>query len=141
MDKLNISRILVGGLVAGLIINVGEMILNIVILDGQWEAAMAAIGVPMADSVGMMIWFFASGFILGIAGVSLYAAFKPTCGGGPKTAICAGLTIWFLTYFMGFAGMFFAGVFPMSLFWWSEIWGVVEITLGVLAGAAIYKDS
>ncbi len=40
-----------------------------------------------------------------------------------------------------FGGMFFAGVFPMSLFWWSEIWGVVEITLAVLAGAAIYKDN
>ena len=140
MDKLNLPRILIGGLVAGLIINIGESILNIGILAGDWEAAYAVLGMPMTESVGMMIWYFASGFILGIIGLVLYAVYRRTCGAGPKTAVWAGLTVWFLTYFMGFSAVFFSGLFPMNLFWWTELWGIVEISLAVLAGAALYKD-
>ena len=139
MDNINFGRIISGGLVAGLIIIAGESLLNIVILEGEWEAAYAALGLPMNESTGMIVWYFLTGFILGIASIGLYSVYRETCGAGPKSAICAGLTVWFLTYFMGYSGMFFSGLFPMHLFWWGELWGVVEITLASLAGAAMYR--
>ncbi len=140
MDKINFMRVVMGGLIAGLIINFGESLLNIFILEGEWEAAYERLGMPMTESTGMMIWYFASGFILGISGVAIYAAFRPRCGAGPRTALWAGFTIWFLTYFMGFSAMFFSGLFEMHLFWWTEIWGIVEIMLAVFAGAWFYKE-
>lgn len=89
----------------------------------------------MAESAGMMIWYFTSGFILGISGVALYAAFRPRCGAGPRTALWAGFTIWFLTYFMGFSALFFSGLFEMHLFWWMEIWGLGQVSIAFLCGA------
>jgi hypothetical protein len=39
---MNTKRILLGGLVAGMFINIGEAILNDGILDSEYEAMMAA---------------------------------------------------------------------------------------------------
>ena len=39
MGKINIARVIAGGLLAGLVINVSETILNTVVLGSQLEAA------------------------------------------------------------------------------------------------------
>lgn len=35
MDRINFRRVILGGLIAGLIINFGESLLNIFILEGE----------------------------------------------------------------------------------------------------------
>jgi hypothetical protein len=36
MSKINLARVLRGGLLAGLVINVGELILNSMVLASEW---------------------------------------------------------------------------------------------------------
>jgi hypothetical protein len=136
---INTSRVLIGGLVAGLVINVGEFLLNEPILGDQWRAAFESLGRP-AMGGGSIALYVVLGFLLGIAAVYLYAAIRPRFGAGPKTAICAGLLVWFFSYLYVNVGLLGMDLFPTNLIVTSVVWGLVEITLATVAGAALYRE-
>ena len=139
MGKINFGRVIAGGLLAGLIINVGEFVLNGLILDKDWEEAMRVLGKPPIGSSAIVI-FLALGFVLGILMVWLYAAIRPRCGAGPKTAICAGLITYALGYLYPGAGQLVIGLFPIKLQLIGLAWGLVEIVLAAVAGTWLYKE-
>ncbi len=139
MGNINLTRVLLGGLLAGVVFNVGEGILNELILTGDWEAAMQALQLPMVGGVIQGVLFLVLGFVLGIVAVCIYASIRPRFGAGVKTAVIAGLTVWVLIY-IGFGFPFLVGVFPMKLFWISAVWGLVEVPLATVAGAWVYKE-
>ncbi len=90
MSQINLGRVVIGGLLAGLIINVGEFILNGLLLEEQMNAAMAALNKPPINP-NMIMWFVLFGFGLGCMLVWTYAAIRPRFGAGVKTAICASI--------------------------------------------------
>jgi len=47
MGKINTGRLILGGIVAGILVNISETCLNAVVLKDQWAAAMKALGKPM----------------------------------------------------------------------------------------------
>ena len=49
MGKINFGRVLLGGLVAGLVINIGEYLLNGVVLAKQMEGTFRKMNVPAPD--------------------------------------------------------------------------------------------
>jgi hypothetical protein len=140
MGKVNVGRVILGGLLAGLIINIGEYLLNERVLGAEMEAALQNLGLapPGGSAIGV---FVLMGFILGIATVWLYAAIRPRYGAGPKTAITTGLTVWFLAYLWGSVGFVVMGMFPANLVLFALVWGLVEIVLASLAGAWVYKEA
>ncbi len=78
MRNVNWNRVLLGGLLAGVIINVFQFVTNGVVLASQWEAAMKALGRSMSGSA--LIAFTILGFASGITAVLLYATFRPRFG-------------------------------------------------------------
>ena len=85
MGKVNLSRVLLGGLLAGVIINFSEFILNEKVMKAKWEEAMKAMGKSMPQgSSAMMVWIV-WGFVVGIAAVWLYAAIRPRYGAGGRS--------------------------------------------------------
>src|SRR6202790_5828366 len=104
MSGINLGRVIGGGLLAGLIINISEFILNGVLLVQQMEAAMRSLNRPPVDNQ-MIVWFVVLGFALGIVTVWLYAAIRSRFGPGVRTAVCAALIIWFLAYVYSNASM------------------------------------
>ncbi len=139
MGKLNYGRVILGGLVAGLIINIGEFILNGVLLAKDYEEAMKALNKPpMGGSViGVMVVLC---FILGILLTWLYAAIRPRFGPGPKTAVCAGLILWTLSYAWPSLSGMAMDMLPARLFLIGMVWGVFEVPIASLAGAWLYKE-
>src|SRR6266853_3483105 len=112
MGKINMARVILGGLVAGLIINVVEGVTNGVILKAEWAEAARAIGraeVSVKQIVAFNVW----GFAAGILAIWLYAAIRPRFGPGPKTAMCAGLIIWLLAFAMANGMMAFLHIYPL----------------------------
>ena len=88
--KPNLQRLIIGGLIAGLLINAVEYLVNGVLLDPQWTAAFAALGkTPTGWAT-----YIPSNFVAGIIGIWVYARFRPNYGPGPKTALRSALTIW-----------------------------------------------
>src|SRR5436190_18956057 len=115
MDRINWSRILLGGLLAGLIINASEFVLNGMILQKDWAEAMKALNrsgdMTGAQIAGFNLW----GFGAGIVAVWLYAAIRPRYGAGPKTAAVAGLGVWLTAYLLANAGGIILDLFPARM--------------------------
>src|SRR5882724_7272885 len=98
MGKINWTRVILGGLVAGVIINVFEIALNGVVLAKDMEAAISALGRRMGGA--RLAMFIAWGFLVGIFAIWLYAGIRPRYGAGPKAALCAGSAVWSLGYLL-----------------------------------------
>jgi hypothetical protein len=139
MSAINMAKVIVGGLVAGLVINVSEFLLNAVVLAADMEAAMARLNLPPVGGQAVAV-FVLFGFIVGIGMIWLYAAIRPRYGPGPKTAMCAGATVWFFAYFYPSVGMTVIGIFDTRLMVIGLIWGLVELLVAALVGAYFYKE-
>ena len=137
---MNWRRIILGGLVAGLIINVSEGVLHEGVLKDTWSTAMQALGKPGEFSGGQIAMFNVMGFLTGIALVWLYAAIRPRCGAGPKTAMCAGATVWFLAYVLATIGQVAMDLWPLGALITALSWGLVEMIVAGLAGGWLYRE-
>ena len=138
MNKINWGRVLGGGLLAGVVLNVWDFVVNGVFLKNDWNTAMHALG--KGDMTGSEVaWFIVCDFIVGIFLVWLYAAIRPRYGMGPKTAATAAFGFWVVT--VGFqlaqSGM---GLFPTNLLVISTIASLVGFLLAAQAGAWQYKE-
>ncbi|MBI4544442.1 MAG: hypothetical protein HY703_04540 [Gemmatimonadetes bacterium] len=140
MGKINTGRVLLGGVVAGLIVNVGEFILNVPVAGEEFDAAMRELGKEPVAASAITI-FVILGFLLGIVGVWLYAAMRPRFGPGPRTAATAGLTLWALAYLFPTLGMMVMDLFPFDMMLLSLVWGLVETQIALQAGAWFYQEA
>jgi hypothetical protein len=139
MGKINLGRVILGGLLAGLIINISEYLLNEPILGEQWRAAMVTLNRPAISGQAIGVFVLMS-FVLGISAVWLYAAIRPRFGPGPKTAICAGLLVWFFAYLFPSIGNCVLQLFPGKLLAIAAMWGFFELPIATLAGAWLYRE-
>ena len=140
MNKINLGRVLLGGIVAGLIINLGEVVLNGIILAPHMEADMKRMGITPPGN-GFAVLAVGLTFIFGIVAILLYAMIRARLGPGPKTALLTALILWFCLYaYCGTINMLLINVSP-KLILMILAWGIVEYPLGILAGAALYKES
>ena len=139
MGGISLKHVLVGGLVAGLTINLGETILNAYLLGGAYAERMMAYGVP--ESPYAVPIFLVYGFLLGIVAVWLHAAVRPRLGAGPKTAALVGLAVWLL-YSGSFADFHLAvPLFPAHVPLTNLAWGSVEVPLATVLGAWVYREN
>ena len=144
MNKIQMGRVVVGGVLAGLIMNVSEFLLHGVVLAGDGQKLMDdwnQRGLSIQPDPMMLVWLVLITFALGFLAVWTYAAIRPRFGPGPKTAICAGLAVWAMSYL--YAGVYvYAGIviLPAKLAWFPVVWGLIEVPLATLAGAWLYKE-
>ncbi len=146
MGKINWGRVILGGLVAGLIMNISEYVLHAIVLaeDGrqlmqEWHR-LGLLASAEPDPT-MIVWLIALTFVLGILAVWTYAAIRPRYGAGPKTALCAGLAVWAMSYFYSVVSVFAAiPIFPARLIWLPLVWSLIEVPIATLAGAWLYKE-
>jgi len=88
------------------------------------------------------IYFNVLGLIGGIALIWVYAAIRPRFGAGVLTAIYAGVAVWFIgTLLPNLSFMWVAGLFSKHLTLYTTAGALVEVVLGAVVGAALYKES
>ncbi len=138
MGKINWGRVLGGGLLAGVVLNVWDFLINGMWLKNDWNAAMHALGKGDMD-MSMIKWFIVCDFVVGIWLVWLYAAIRPRYGMGPKTAAMGAFGFWIVTaaFQLTQSAM---GLFPMDLLVKGIIAGLVGFVLAAQAGAWQYKE-
>ncbi|HMF08164.1 MAG TPA: hypothetical protein VKJ00_03440 [Thermoanaerobaculia bacterium] len=140
MGRINVARWLLGGIVAGILVNISETVLNTVVLKSPWEAVMKSLGKPSVMTSSSMIVWICWGFAYGLLCVWLYAAIRPRFGAGPSTAVKAGLVAWMLSGLLSSVGMGNLGLMPSSLLVTTAAWTLVESIVVTLVGAAIYRE-
>ncbi len=87
-------RILLGGLVAGVLIDGVEGGLSGLIVGNRFQGELGALGVHPQLSAAAGLFFASWGFIVGLVTVWLYAAVRPRLGPGPRTALLVALAVW-----------------------------------------------
>ena len=139
VTRINIGRVVLGGLVAGLVINASEFVLNMFVVADDMNAAIQRLNLPPIGGTAI-VGFTVFGFVLGIALTWLYAAIRPRFGPGPRTAVVAGAAVYFFAYLYPSLGMQLIGMFPARLMEISLVWGFVEVLAAAVAGASLYQE-
>jgi hypothetical protein len=139
MSGIRTGRVVTGGLVTGLIINIGETILNVPLAGAQLEQALAARNLPPVGG-GSIAYFVAMTFVLGIVIIWTYAAVRPRLGPGPKTAVTVAVLAWFMTLAWSGGAQVAMGIMPIGLTAFGLAWGLGEVVIATLVGAKLYSD-
>src|SRR5215470_11834409 len=140
MAHTNRGRVILGGLLAGVVINVVEYVTNGIVLRQAWGQAMQTLGKPADLSASAIVIFNVWGFLLGIAAVWIYAAIRPRYGAGPRTAVRAGLATWAFAVFLANLANYPLGLLPARLLVITSIVALVEVVVATLVGAWLYKE-
>src|SRR3990172_1442628 len=95
MSQINTGRVVAGGLLAGLVMNIIDFVAHGVWLSQAWADAMKARGINMAAVQGTTAagWIIVD-FMAGLFLVWIYAGFRPRFGPGPQTALLASFAVW-----------------------------------------------
>ena len=139
---MNTKKVLLGGIVAGVVMNAIDFVTNTYILGERMKAATEAFKPGLSDQMmsgNTIVMYIIMDFILGIALVWTYAAIRPRFGPGIKTATYAALLFWIL------AGIFLSGYMHMGMMssglWWTFAFiGLVNFLLSAWAGAKFYTE-
>jgi hypothetical protein len=140
MHGIDLKRVALGGAVAGIVLDVGEYLLHVVLLDPSWDAARQARGIEgygpgdAAISAAMV-------FVLGLVLVWTYAGLRPRFGPGGKTALRAGFLVWVLAWLWPFMVNLVWDFLPTELLLLAMAWGFFEVMIAALVGARIYRES
>jgi hypothetical protein len=136
MAKTKWTWVIGGGLLAGVVINAGELVLHRVMLQERWTAAFAALG---KHPTGWTT-FIPANFLVGFFTVWLYARLRPRYGPGPRTALRAGLAMWIIFWVIPTLALVPLELFPNQLLYLIIAGGVINAHLAALLGAWLYKD-
>ena len=140
MGRINLRRVLLGGLGAGVVITVFEVVLNTIqLVSGAWAEALKRMGNPEEFSNTQIGQFTVLAFALGILMVWLYAAIRPRFGPGPATAGIAGVSLWIVSLIANIS-LGIMNAFPAEFLLVATIVRAFEYVAASMAGAALYKE-
>ena len=144
MSKINVGRLVLGGVVAGVLLFITDGILHGMILKSDWAATMAAVGRPIVEGADQgqkgMPAFVVYDLLKGLIAIWIYVAMRSRFGAGAKTAVMAGLTAWSLVNLTSFIGLMPMEFFSMKMVATWCAFTAVSTTIAAVAGAALYKE-
>jgi hypothetical protein len=141
MGKIEVRRVIMGGLIAGAVISVIDVALYGVILKAPMAVAMQRLPpMPKEWQAIEVPWFVLVDLLAGILLVWLYAAIRPRFGARRRTAVIAGLAGW------SFAGLLCNliqlpnGFMPYNLVIITTGVMLAQYVLAVVIGARFYTE-
>ena len=139
MGSINLSRVLIGGLVAGVVLNVIYFLGQFIGAE-QMARGLERFGVTEL-SMHQNVVFACLNFFGAIALVWLYASIRPRFGAGIKTAIIAAVIAWFFESFIAAVLFITYGFFPPVGMAVSSIMELIMIIVTAIVGAWLYQES
>jgi len=141
MGKINWARALIGGLVAGVVVNVLWYATWVLLARPMVSDALQAIGHPLQESAGMGFVMLVLGFLIGIVATWLYAAIRPRFGPGPGTATMAGVAAGLLLAVLPDIGWGSTlRMIPATVWVTDAIATLVIVVIATIVGAWLYKE-
>ena len=140
MARINWTRVILGGLLAGVVINIVEALVNGLLLADQWAAGMKALHQSPDLGIVPYTMFWLWGFLTGIFAMWLYATIRPRFGPGPRTAVIAAIATWVPGSLLASMAPMALHLFPRRLFAIGVAGALVETIAGTLLGAWLYKE-
>jgi len=140
VQRINWTRVILGGLLAGVVIDVSESLINGVLLAERWSVAMENLG--LSGDLGLLatVIFILWGFLIALFAMWLYVTIRPRFGPGPRTAVVAAVATWVPGSLLASMAPMAMHLFPRRLLVIGVAECLVELIVGVLAGAWLYKE-
>ena len=138
--KINWMRVILGGLLAGLIVNICEFVVNGLILGSYWADALKALNLPPTIGTIPTAAFWLWGFLIGLYSLWLYATIRPRFGPGPKTAMITGIAVWVPACLLAMIAPAALHLFRYRLIAIDVVLGLFEMVLATVIGAWLYKE-
>jgi hypothetical protein len=139
MGGINLVRVLIGGIVAGIVAFAGDFLVNQYLLAEDGEQMVQRLNLdPEKVAASSTTWIVVN-VLYGILLVFTYAAMRPRFGPGPWTAVIAGLTI-YLAITIVLLGFMSMGMFVQDAFMRSAGLQFVIALAASVSGAAVYKE-
>lgn len=140
MSRINVGRVVIGGLAAGVVANILDMVINGYLMVEEGEMMAQRLGLDPNALAGSMPYWIGIDLLYGLLIVFAYAAMRPRFGPGPKTAMIAGATL-FAAITIVLAGFMKMGVFTEAAFLKNTALSLVATLAASLAGAWLYKET
>jgi hypothetical protein len=139
---INTQKVLIGGIAAGVVMNIIDFISYKFILGARMMAESEAFKPGMSQAMmtsSAMVSNIVMDLVLGILLVWTYAAIRPRFGPGMKTATYVAVLFWIL------AGIFLSGYLHMGMMssglWWTFAFiGLVNFWVSAWVGARLYSE-
>ena len=139
---INTQKVVVGGIVGGIVFAALDFLVNGVLMADQNAAALNALNPALAENVqggSVVAAFVALDFLFAILLVWTYAAMRPRFGPGPKTAMVAAVQVWLVALFL-YAGMTFMGMWTWNYFFKGSVVFLAIMLIVSYVGAMLYKE-
>lgn len=142
--NINRQKVLIGGLAAGLVLNVIDFLSNAVILADQMRNDANAFKPGLGDQLSAMtggqiaVYVFFD-FVIGILLVWTYAAVRPRLGPGPRTAMYVALLFFVFGMIVSY-GYKQVGLMSPGLWWTYTLIWLVALSVATLVGALVYRE-
>jgi hypothetical protein len=137
MTRINVSRVVLGGVVAGLVMGIGEAVH--ILYTASWSRALTdlgAVGPTTVTATVVSVTILAAGMIM----MWVYALLREHYGAGPATAVRVGVAFAFFTHLLPAVALWHFGLLPAGVVALHAVWGFVAVPIGVVAGAALYQE-
>ena len=132
MGKMNWKRVIVCGLLAGVVWTVLSAI-STWFLGAAFNAAVGGNKV-FAPSAGLFAFLLTLNLLGGIWAMWRYAAIRPRYGPGAKTAVLVGFAWWFVSSLADWTWGSL-GFVPVTAFIWLSAVAILELILAAFVGA------
>lgn len=140
MGRINIGRLILAGLVAGLVSDALGYLVDGVLLSERWSDGMILLGRNQFSTM-QWVWFNLAGLLGGLVAIWIYVGIRPRFGAGPVTAVYAGFVVWLLVSAIpNFEFMRVLGFFDRQLTIFTTLGALLEIVVGTVLGAALYAE-
>jgi hypothetical protein len=137
---MNYGRVVLGGLVGGVVFSAVSMAVNIAGISARYEFLQRQEVLRVEPRLPFLPVYLFLLFLASIGLVFLYAAARDKLGPGPKSALLVGITVGLIAGLPGnlaqYAWTYVGGYVSM---WWT-IEMVLGCALATLAGAWIYRE-
>lgn len=142
MEKINLTRVLIGGILASVVFIIAEVIVEglLYLIIGFNEADLAREYFPTIVLSGTRYQIINILYLLVscTAAIWLYAALRPKFGEGLKTAFIASILFIFVI-FLFMVNNVNMGLFPLEPALISLALSLAEFPISIAAGAVVYK--
>ncbi len=139
---INTSKVVVGGLAAGVVANIVGFVGFGLLLGPRMEAEMVAVA-PVLQGRGMgggaMAAQVIAQFVVGILLVWLYAAIRPRFGPGMRTATYAALVVWVCGFLFHLDWLLMGLMTPATYVMASAV-ALVQVVASAAVGGMLYKE-
>jgi len=139
---INTQKVFVGGLVAGVILNIIDYLGSGVLLADRMRADTEAFKPGLSDMMmegNSIAMYIVSDLVMGLLLVWAYAAMRPRFGPGPRTAVHAALLLWITSAIVA-VGYLQMGIMAMDTWLLYACFWLVGLIIAALVGGKLYTE-